>query len=87
MIAFPSMLVPAATDAGMKVPPDPDSFDRLKFPHFQIFCNAQLVRAMTAPGEHWENAKKVAKIPDDEIMDITLADLVHKYGFITTDEV
>ena len=75
MMAFPGMLVPAAEQAGMKVPEDPDEFDAEEFPHFQVFCNAQLCRPMT-PGEHWENAKVIAEIPDAEIRMLTLPDLI-----------
>lgn len=76
MLAFPTMLVSAAEEAGIKVPPDPDDFDAKAFPHFAVFCNAQLGRPMSA-GAHWGNAFVVAKIPDDQIQKITVADLLN----------
>lgn len=74
MIVFPFLLVPAAEEANMKVPPDADNFNADEFPHFRVFCNIQLSRAAT-PTEHWENAKLIAAIPDDKIRTITVQDL------------
>lgn len=76
MLAFPGMLVNAAKKAGMKVPPDPDDFDPMKYPHFQVFCNAQLCRPMVSLGEHWNNAELIAAIPKKDIMKVSLADLL-----------
>ena len=75
MMCFPAMLLSAAEQAGMKVPPDPDNFSDHEYPHFRVFCNAQLGRAMTV-GEHWENAKIIAAIPEDKIMEVTFPDLL-----------
>lgn len=74
MLCFPSMLVQAAKDAGMKVPEidvDNEEYDREQFPHWWVFCVLQLDTAMSA-GAHWENAKVVAAIPEDEIRQTTL---------------
>lgn len=76
MLAFPGMLVEAAKQAGMKVPKDPDDFKPEKFPHFQVFCNVQLGRAMTSWTEHWDNAKVVAKVPEKEITTIKMPKLI-----------
>jgi len=75
MMSFPCMLVDAAEKAGMKVPADPDHFDGEQFPHFAIFCTVQLGRAIRW-GEHCENAKVVATIPDNKIKTITLQELM-----------
>jgi hypothetical protein len=75
MIAFPAMLVDAAERAGMKVPPDPDAFDKSEFPHFACFCTLQLCRP-TQHGEHWENAKVIARVPDAEITKLSLEDFL-----------
>lgn len=75
MMCYPGMLVSAAEKAGMKVPKDPDNFDAKVYPHFNIFCNVQLNRAIRW-GEHWENAEVVAKIPDGKLKTITLAELI-----------
>ncbi len=80
MIIFPSMLIPAAEKAGIKVPPNPDKFDSKEFPHFAVFCNAQLCRATAYHGEHWENAKLIADISEDDIKTITW-DKLREMGF------
>ena len=79
MLAFPSMIEEAARKAGMKVPDDLDEYPLRDFPHWFVFCQAQLGRRCE-PGEHWENAKVVAAIPDDEITEITIQRLIDK-GF------
>lgn len=79
MMAFPSMLINAAQQAGMKVPDLSASDDYAKddFPHFHVFCTAQLARRMQ-PGEHWENAKVVAAVPESEVRMITLDQLIER---------
>jgi len=69
------MLVEAAEKAGMKVPPDADSFDKKEFPHFDVFCYCQLARPMS-PGAHWDNAKVIAKFTDKEIVKATVKDVI-----------
>lgn len=77
MLAFAGMLVPAAKDAGMKVPEfDKDEkWNNEEFPHFTVFCNVQLGKSMRYPGEHFENAKAIASIPEDKIRLVTADDL------------
>ncbi len=76
MIVYPGMLVTAAEQAGMKVPPNPDGeWSKDEYPHFNIFCLVQLGRRIRW-GEHWDNAKVVAAIPDDKINSVTLMDLI-----------
>lgn len=79
MIIKASMIAQAAADAGMEVP-DAD-FDVNKFPHFHVFCCAQLCRPLVNWGEHWENAKVVAAIDERKIRSICLQDLINE-GFI-----
>lgn len=76
MIAFPGMLIQAAEKAGMKTPQDPDNFSPAEFPHFQVFCLAQLCRPVCFHGEHWGNAKVIAGIPEKKIRSVTLDDLL-----------
>ena len=78
MLAFPSMLTEAAKTAGMKTPDlsKTEEWDREAFPHFTVFCGAQLERPMSSPTEHWDNAKIIAAIPDDRIRQMTVADLL-----------
>ena len=80
MFAFKGMLAGAAEGAGMKVPPNPDGeWKADEYPRFHIFCTLQLGCAMY-PGEHWDNAKVIAAIPDDQIKLVTVEDLV-KAGY------
>lgn len=75
MMVYPSMLIEASKQAGIKVPPDPDNFNKDEYPHFHIFCMVQLARPVRW-GEHWENAKVVARIPETKLKTITLEELV-----------
>ncbi len=75
MLAFPSMLISAAKEAGMSVPDDPDSFTEEDYPHFHVFCGVQLCRPMLSPGEHWENAKIIASIPKSVLYTMTVRGL------------
>lgn len=76
MLAFPGQIAKAALDAGMKVPTDLDGdIDAGEYPHFTVYCNVQLNRPIRW-GEHWDNAKVVAAIPDDKIRTVTLEDLI-----------
>lgn len=81
MIAYPSMLLRPAKEAGIKVPVGKDfdnqleTWDAEKYPHFTVFCNLQLGKRMATPNEHWENAKVVAAVPESEIKTITIRDL------------
>ena len=81
MMAFATMLVPAASAAGMTVPDDPEDFNADEFPHFHVFCVLQLGKPMRTPGECWENAKVIAGIPGDLICHITVGGCVDR-GFV-----
>lgn len=84
MFAFPGLLVKAAEDAGMKVPSDPDNYVAAEYPHFHVFCNAQIGRRMPYPGVHFDNARVIAGIPDEDILHLTRKDLVTR-GFLGLD--
>lgn len=75
MIALPVMLANAAAEAGMKVPPDPDNFERDEYPHFNVLCFVQLGSSMPNPHAHFDNAKIIAAIPERAIRLVTLTDL------------
>lgn len=82
MLIFPSSLIPAAKEVGMKYPKsdiDTGPYDFLQFPHFRVYCNMQLCRPMVW-GEHWGNAKIIAAIPEDKIRTITI-DEIRALGF------
>lgn len=74
MIAFPAMLISAAERAGMKTPTfeKADDFDNDEFPHFAVFCALQLGRPMVDMNEHWDNARIVAAVPEEDIRTTTL---------------
>lgn len=76
MIAFRGMLVGAAEKAGIKIPADPDKYDKDEYTHWHVFCLVQLGRPTRYHGEHWDNAKVIAEIPDDEIAKVMLEDLI-----------
>lgn len=81
MIVYPGMIVEAGRKAGMKVPENPDvdgSWKAEDYPHFNVFCNVQLARPLSYWGEHWENAKIIAAIPETEIKTITLESLLSR---------
>jgi hypothetical protein len=82
MMVFPGMLTPAAKEVGMKMPADLGkgySIEDFKeeYPHFYVFCVVQLCRSMRF-GEQFDNAKIIQEIPEDEIMKVTLAELLNK---------
>lgn len=58
-----------------------DDFDKNEFPHFAVFCGMQLAVPM-GPGDHWENAKVVAAIPEQEIRTVT-PQILWDRGFIS----
>lgn len=80
MIAFPGMLVESAKSAGMKVPENADDFDPKDFPHFEVFCLAQLGSSMPYSAVVWDNAKVVAENPLEKIQTITFNEL-YALGF------
>lgn len=84
MIAFPGMLVQPAKDAGMKVPDDPEDFDKDSYPHFYVYVLVQLGAPMPFPSAHYENAKVIASIPEEEIVKISYQELLEK-GFAEGD--
>ena len=77
MIAFPDMLISAAEKAGIKVPPNTDLYDAHEYPHFSVFCNAQLGKPMPYMGCHWDNAYVIAKIPIDKIKLLNMQELIY----------
>jgi hypothetical protein len=76
MLAFPGMLTEPAKRAGIKVPPNPEDYDKNKYPHFAVFCSMQLGRRMSSATSHWENAKVIASIPDDKIRVVTAENIL-----------
>ena len=75
MIVFACALEEPARQAGIPVPKNSDCFNAEIFPRFELFCKAQLNRAMTSANEHWENAKVIAALPEEAIKTITVEGL------------
>lgn len=82
MLVFEVMIAKAAAEAGMKVPPgdqlDTEQWEDNDYPHFRVFCNIQLCRAISRPDQHWDNAKVIKQIPEEEIRQVTLKDLAQR---------
>jgi hypothetical protein len=74
MLAFPEMLRSPAQDAGMKVPKDTENYNREEYPHFYIFCMLQLGRRMPYPSVHFDNAKVIAKIEEEQVKKMSFGD-------------
>ena len=78
MLMIASLLIGAATEAGIETPPEDElmtaSYDRNKYLYWHVLCITQLNRPMS-PGEHFENAKNLAKIPIADLMAMTVEQL------------
>lgn len=82
MIAFPSMLIPAAREAKMPCPDDVEDiadFDKNQYPHFFVYCMLQLCRPI-GWGNHWNNAKIIARVPEENLKTMSEEDFI-KLGF------
>jgi hypothetical protein len=81
MLAFPEMLIAHAEAAGIKVPEDVKNYDKEQFPHWEVYCNAQLGRPIIFGRSHVDNASVIASIPESEIRQVTFAQL-NEQGFV-----
>lgn len=82
MKAFPVMIAAAAAEAGIKLPPDLEDYDKARYPHWFVFCHMQLGSPMPYPDVDWDNAKVVVAFNDSEILKVTPGQLDAK-GFRT----
>lgn len=80
MLAFPEMIVDAANQAGIKVPPNINNYNAKEYVKWHIFCATQLGSPMPSPGCHYENAKVIAELTEEEAKTITFPQLEEK-GF------
>lgn len=80
MIAFPELLVEPARKAGIKIPDDLVDYVADDYPHWHVYCIMQLGTPMPTFTAHWQNARIIAKIPQDKINLVT-ADKIIKMGF------
>ncbi len=81
MICFPDMLANCAKEAGMKVPADPDEFEKEEYPHFFVFLAMQLGASLPYAAAHWDNAKIIAEIPEERLRELNGKQIVDEYGF------
>ena len=76
MLIFPGQIAEAASEAGMRIPDNPDEpFNAEEYPHFKVLCESQLCRPMFDPNEPWINARIIAAIPDNRIRLVNIRDL------------
>ena len=87
MIASLTQLLKPAADAGIKVPENVsyDALDNLNdfresHTHFFVYCMMQLGAPMPSASAHWENAKVIAALSDEEIKMVTGPQLLEQ-GF------
>ncbi len=76
MIAFPGMLVEPAKQAGMKVPEDPDNFNPDEYPHWNIYLTVQIGAPLPNWTAHWDNAKVVAALTEEQCKTITYKEIL-----------
>ena len=77
MITSAIILANTADASGIKVPPDPENFDKSEYPHFNVFAVVQSGAPLLTATSHWENARIIAEIPDDRINLVTMEDLIN----------
>jgi hypothetical protein len=78
MIAFPGMLVGPAKAAGMKVPEDPENFVAEEYVRFQIYLAFQLGAPLPYPSAHWDNAKIIAELTDEDLQKVTVGEMMER---------
>jgi len=79
MLAFPSMIVPAAEKAGIKLPDNPDDLEGYnpeEYIHWHAFTLMQLGASMPYPSVHFDNAEVIAKISEEDLKNFTYQDLI-----------
>lgn len=65
----------AQEEIPIKVPEDMENFKEEEYPHWVVFAGIHLGQAFDQVAI-FENAKIIAKIPDDQIMNVTPKDLM-----------
>ena len=76
MLALADMLVPAALEAGIKVPDDVKNYDKEEYVHFFVYTAIQLGQALPHPTAHWNNAHVVARFTAEELKLMTYQDFL-----------
>jgi hypothetical protein len=78
MIAIPAMLAGCLSKYGGKVPSDPENFDPVEYPHYDVYLKVQLGASLPYASAHWDNAKLIAELSDEEIHTVTYEQLLDK---------
>lgn len=78
MIAFPSMLVGCAKEAGISVPKDCENYEPKEFMKWHIYLMVQLGQSLPYPSAHWDNAKVIADLNESDLYVVTMSDLIEK---------
>jgi len=70
-------LAQAASNSGMKMPDNPESYSAYEYPHFAMYVMAQMCRKIPNehPSAHWYNARLISTFSEDAILGTSLADL------------
>jgi len=68
------MFVVHTENTGIKIPPDPNNYEKHEYPHWAVFITIHCGHAFDYTVLE-ENARIIASIPDDKIKEITLDDL------------
>jgi hypothetical protein len=74
---FPGMFANHIEDSRLKQPVDFENYDPNEYPHFHVFMSIHLGNTIDHSTLE-ENANIIADIPDDEIRQVTLEQLVDK---------
>lgn len=75
MIILDTALVAPAEEAGISIPYPIYDYDSNIFKHWDVFLKMQIGRPMPSANSHWENAKIIAGISDENIRLVTPNDL------------
>ena len=82
MICCPTLLRIPAIAAGIKTPKRVKGYDRDAFPHFTVYVAFQKGRPIRGSRSHFTNAEVIAKIPDDQICNISLEEIEKMEGIV-----
>ena len=72
---LPEMFVGHVEGTGLKIPQNPSEFDKSEYPHWEVFLLLHLGRKIPSMGDIHYNAEIIAKIPDNQIKEITINQL------------
>lgn len=75
MIAIHIGLAGPAAEAGIEMPEDLENYNNDEYLRWHIFCTMQLGVSMPTPTVHWDNAKVIAAIPEEQLKTITPQEL------------